>query len=128
MTKELKKSIDEMRKKIERQIETAILLEEAGLYTGRHVSSFLEKVIIRVSSLRDLVEKRRIVRGLFPECKFKISKWSPFGDKVIIEWWDEEHAFAFWLETTVEEDPMKTRRCQFVKESSSRFVLKCEAV
>ena len=97
--------------------------------TRRNSKRNLLRNSVKIEDLHDMGEKRNKLRHLFPEItSFEFSKWSPFGDIVILQWWNNETNIALWVETSIEDDPTKKEdlKCRFVKISKESYELLCE--
>ena len=80
-------------------------------------------------SLKDLNQVRRLIRKIYPDRRDTISSiWNPYQDLVIVSWKSPGCDVALWLETTVDEFPIKLLKpgCRLEKQIKESYVLSCE--
>lgn len=92
-----------------------------------YFSDCMGKIILHCSSMKDMGAKKHKLRKLFPDIRFEFSKWSPYENKVILQWIDTRYMIALWVETTVEDDPTRkpNQPCKFIKLQSESYQLVC---
>ena len=127
LTKEERGSVARMIAKIRAEEKIARTLYEYGLTSYYSTGNS----VIYIKSMDDLPSVIKKLHALFPDIKRigEPSTWSPYADVAMIAWNYKvgDINVNIWYETKIDNVPILSDKCKYVKYTTESYRLECEA-